>query len=106
MSVREYPVLLTEGRDYVLASVCDLGCEALGSSPELAVAAVERLAGRVLRRYEDAQLEPPPPSRLSLGRIELPVRTRTAPPRQLQVVQRAGVHRPQRCDRATGLSRR
>jgi hypothetical protein len=72
MTTIRYQVLLTEGSDYVFASIPDLQCDAMADTPAAALAAVESLAGRTLRQFDGGRVGPPAPSRLSLGRVELP----------------------------------
>jgi hypothetical protein len=93
----EYQVLFTEGSDYVLASVPDLRCEAVGPNRETALAAVERLAMRALWRYENTSGGLPQTMTLSLGRIELaPPPAPARRPGHIRLAQRAGHPRAQR----------
>lgn len=105
MRTLQYQVLFTEGSGYVLASVADLRCEAVGATRAAALARVERLAARALLQYQDADVSPPWPARLSLGRIELPAPTRRRPRRRLRLVESIAERRPERRDRPAEVSR-
>jgi hypothetical protein len=79
-----YQVLISQGSGYVLASVPDLRCEAVGATPALALAAVRKLAARRLYEYDGKPDVPPAPSMHSLARIELPLPTSSSPACRLQ----------------------
>ena len=84
MRTLAYQVLISQGSGYVLASVPDLRCEAVGATPASALAAVHRLAARKLRDYEGKLDGPPAPTTLSLARVELPLPTPGSRARHLQ----------------------
>ena len=85
MRTLAYQVLISQGSGYVLASVPDLRCEAVGATPASALAAVQKLAARTLREYEGKPDAPPLPVTLTLARIELPLPTPSSRARHLQL---------------------
>ncbi len=68
----QYQVLVIEQGVHSFASIPDLDCEAVGHSPDQAIAAVREDALRRLQRYDDSAFAPPKPSSLTIARIELP----------------------------------
>jgi hypothetical protein len=72
MSTVRYQVLVISHGPHSIASIPDLGCEAVGISEAAAVVAVREKALRRLRSYDGGVVDPPRPSRLTLAPIELP----------------------------------
>ena len=77
MTTLHYQVLLryevnNVGLASYLASIPDLDCQAVGSSPDEAIEASRTQALRKLQEYDGSPRTPPQPSHLSLAEVDLP----------------------------------